>query len=182
MSEGGPSRNSGEPPQRAELSVEVIRHGGVWEHSGISDAAMILAAHAAFAESPPETPALYEATIVLTDDSEIRELNRNWRGKDQPTNVLSFPSGDAPGEPGALGDIVIAYETARKEADEESIALEDHVSHLVVHGVLHLLGFDHTNEDEAEKMEDLERKALASIGVADPYGGDEAGLSEVPSS
>jgi len=182
MSEGGSSRNSGEPPERSELSVEVIRHGGVWDHSGISDAAMILAAHAAFAEAPPETPALYEATIVLTDDTEMRDLNRDWRGKDRPTNVLSFPSGDAPGEPGALGDIVIAYETARKEADEESIALEDHVSHLVVHGVLHLLGFDHLNEDEAGKMEDLERDALASIGIADPYAGDEAGLAEVPSS
>jgi probable rRNA maturation factor len=77
---------------------------------------------------------------------------------------------------------VIAYETARKEADDDGIALEDHIAHLVAHGVLHLLGFDHMQEDEAEKMEDLERKALASIGIADPYAGDEAGLAEVPSS
>jgi len=182
MSEGGPSRNSGEPPPRPELSVEVIRHGGVWEQSPISDATVVLAAHAAFAEAFPEMPALYEVTIVLTDDTEMRDLNRDWRAKDQPTNVLSFPSGDAPGEPGALGDIVIAYETARAEADDEGTALEDHVAHLVVHGVLHLLGFDHMKEDEAEKMEDLERKALASIGIADPYAGEEAGLAEVPSS
>jgi probable rRNA maturation factor len=182
MSEHGPSSNSGEPSQRAAFSVEVIRHGGIWEQSGINDATVILAAHAAFAEAPPQTPAHYEATIVLTDDTEMRDLNRAWRSKDQPTNVLSFPSGDAPCEPGALGDIVIAYETVRKEAEDDGIALEDHVSHLVVHGVLHLLGFDHLQQDEAEKMEDLERKALASTGIADPYAGEEAGLAEVPSS
>jgi probable rRNA maturation factor len=112
MSEGGPSRNSGEPPQRADLAVEVVRHGGTWDGSAISDATVKLAALAAFAEAPPPDPAVYEATVVLTDDTEMRDLNRNWRGKDQPTNVLSFPAGETPGEPGALGDIVIAYETA----------------------------------------------------------------------
>jgi probable rRNA maturation factor len=180
MSEGGPSRNSGEPPQRADLAVEVVRHGGTWDGSAISDATVKLAALAAFAEAPPPDPAVYEATVVLTDDTEMRDLNRNWRGKDQPTNVLSFPAGETPGEPGALGDIVIAYETALMEADETRIAFADHVSHLVVHGVLHLLGFDHMQDDDAERMEDMERKALASIGIADPYGyGDEASPAEV---
>jgi probable rRNA maturation factor len=169
MTEDGPRPNIAEPPQAATLAVEVIRHGGAWDESAISDATVELAAHAAFAAAPPKTPAAYEATVVLTDDAEMRDLNREWRGKDAPTNVLSFPAGDAPGEPGALGDVVIAYGTARKEADDEGIALTDHVSHLVVHGVLHLLGFDHTRDDEAEQMEGLERRALGSLGIADPY-------------
>jgi probable rRNA maturation factor len=169
MSEDGPSREIDEPAQAVTLAVEVVRHGGAWEHTAISDPAVELAAHAAFTEAPPAEPAPYEITIALTDDAEMRDLNRTWRGKDQPTNVLSFPAGDAPGEHGALGDVVIAYETTQREAEEAGIALSDHVSHLVVHGVLHLLGFDHLNDDEAEQMEDLERKALASLGIADPY-------------
>ena len=109
----------------------------------------------------------------------MQTLNSQWRGKDAPTNVLSFPAGDAPGEPGPLGDIVIAYETAAKEAEEATMPFGDHVSHLVVHGVLHLLGFDHMQDDEAERMEQLERRGLASLGIADPYRDDgEAGLAE----
>jgi probable rRNA maturation factor len=180
MSEGGPSRSSGEPPQAVTFAAEVVRHGGAWDDSTISDATVELAAQAAFAQAMPSVPAPYEATIVLTDDAEIRDLNRTWRGKDNSTNVLSFPAGDVPGETGALGDVVIAYETTRAEADETNIALADHVSHLVVHGVLHLLGFDHLNDAEAGQMEDLERHALASLGISDPYGhGDEASLAEV---
>ena len=173
MTEDGPSRNIAELPRDRGLTVEVVRHGGAWEDAAISDATVALAAHAAFAAAPLP-PASYAATIVLTDDAEIRGLNRIWRGKDAPTNVLSFPAGDGPGETGPLGDIVIAYETALREADDEAIALADHVSHLVVHGVLHLLGFDHMQEDEAERMEDLERQALASLGIADPYRGEGA--------
>ncbi|MGH6735640.1 MAG: rRNA maturation RNase YbeY [Methyloceanibacter sp.] len=179
MSEGGPSRNSAEPAQRAELVVEVVRHGGAREASGISDATVELAAHAAFAVAPPRPPAFYEITIVLTDDVEMREINRSWRDKDAPTNVLSFPAGDAPGEPRFLGDVVIAYETALKEAIESGVPLADHISHLAVHGILHLLGFDHIDDEAAERMEGLERTALASLGVADPYRGGETALAEV---
>ena len=180
MSEDGPSRNSGEPPQAVTLVAEVVRHGGAWDDAAISDAMVELAAHAAFAQALPAVPASYEVTIALTDDAEMRDLNRTWRGKDEPTNVLSFPAGDAPGESGALGDVVIAFETTNAEADSAGVPLSDHVSHLVVHGVLHLLGFDHLNDAEAEQMEDLERKALASLGISDPYGHeDEAGLAEV---
>ena len=180
MSEGGPRRNSAEPPQRAELAVEVVRHGGAWEDSNISDATVELAAHAAFAVAIPPIEAAYDVTIVLTDDAEMAELNHTWRGKDAPTNVLSFRAGDGPGEPGPLGDIVIAFETAQREADEENTALADHVSHLVVHGVLHLLGLDHMQDAEAEQMEELERSALASLGIADPYEcAGETGLAEV---
>lgn len=180
MSEDGPSRHIGEPPQAATLVVEVVRHGAAWEDSTVSDAAVELAAHAAFNQAPPSAPALYTATILLTEDAEMRELNRTWRSKDEPTNVLSFPAGDAPGTGGTLGDVVVTYETTSAEAVEARISLSDHVSHLVAHGVLHLLGFDHLNDKEAEQMEDLEKKALAALGIADPYAsGSKAGLVEV---
>jgi probable rRNA maturation factor len=182
MTEDGPSRSIAAPAQPSALVVEVVHHGGAWTNAGISDATVKLAAHAAFAEATPTPPASYEIAIVLTDDAEMRTLNRSWRGKDVATNVLSFPAGDAPGEPGPLGDVVIAYETAVKEAAGEKLTLADHVSHLVVHGVLHLLGFDHMQDDEAERMEDLERRGLASLGIADPYRDEgEAGLAEAAS-
>ena len=180
MTEDGPRRNSVEPPQRADLAVEVVRHGGAWEDSAISDATVERAARAAFVVATPRTAAAYDVTIVLTDDAEMAELNRTWRGKDAPTNVLSFPAGDGPGEPGPLGDVVIAYETALRESDGENTTLADHFSHLVVHGVLHLLGLDHMQDAAAERMEDLERRALASLGIADPYACEgKAGLAEV---
>lgn len=180
MTEDGPSPNNAGPAQPANLAVEVVRHGGAWQDTAIADAAVELAAHAAFAEATPKAPSSYEVTVVLTDDSEMRDLNRDWRGNDAPTNVLSFPAGKALGEPASLGDVVIAFETAQKEAQEEGISLGDHVSHLVIHGMLHLLGFDHQQDDEAERMEGLEKRALASLGIADPYAhGEEAGLAEV---
>ncbi|MBT4907841.1 MAG: rRNA maturation RNase YbeY [Rhodospirillaceae bacterium] len=125
-----------------------------------------------------------ELGVRLTDDAEIRALNRDWRGRDAATNVLSFALDDAPGdsimenspENGAamLGDVVVAYETCAAEAVDQSKALAHHLSHLVVHGTLHLLGFDHETDDEAETMEALERAVLARIGVPDPYRGSEA--------
>ena len=113
-----------------------------------------------------------EVAIVLTDDSGIRTLNRDWRGIDKPTNVLSFPSAPTPGTDASarmLGDIAIAYETTRREAESEHKPFADHLSHLAVHGFLHLVGYDHENDADAGEMEDLERTILASIGVPDPY-------------
>ena len=112
-----------------------------------------------------------EVAIVLTDDAAIRKLNRSWRKRDRPTNVLSFP---APREPAAsrrrlLGDVVIAYETAAREAKAEGKPLKNHVSHLAVHGFLHLLGYDHETAEEAEEMEGLERAILFTLGVPDPF-------------
>ncbi|MET0429192.1 MAG: rRNA maturation RNase YbeY [Microvirga sp.] len=112
-----------------------------------------------------------EVGVLLTDDARIRDLNRSWRGKDTPTNVLSFPAPENPGVhfPRYLGDLALAYETLAREAEDESKPLAHHFAHLVVHGVLHLLGHDHEVEDEAQLMEALEVKALATLGIADPY-------------
>ncbi len=110
-----------------------------------------------------------EISVVLCDDAEIRRLNRQWRGKDAATNVLSFPTPPGPGSDRHRGDIVIAYETVEREANEEAKRFDHHLSHMAVHGYLHLTGFDHENEGDAEEMEQLEREILASIGIADPY-------------
>jgi probable rRNA maturation factor len=113
----------------------------------------------------------FEASVMLTNDAQIQELNRTWRNKDKPTNVLSFPSPEQPGATGPryLGDIALAYETLVRESEDESKELAHHFAHLIVHGVLHLLGYDHEVEAEAEIMEALEVKALATLGIADPY-------------
>lgn len=118
-----------------------------------------------------------EISMVLSDDATVQGLNRDWRGKDKPTNVLSFATlddEDAPqvdGAPLLLGDIILAFATCRDEAVELGKPLSEHLCHLVVHGVLHLLGYDHEDdESEAEEMECLETTILAGFGIADPYG------------
>ena len=113
-----------------------------------------------------------ELSLVFTDDANIRTINAKWRHIDKATNVLSFPAfpiqpGQQPGP--ILGDIVIARETVQREAQEENKSFDDHLSHLIVHGLLHLTGYDHQNDEEAEQMESLERKILASLGISDPY-------------
>jgi probable rRNA maturation factor len=115
-----------------------------------------------------------ELSIVLADDAEQRRLNRDWRGIDRPTNVLAFAGGDPRAQRSAetpllLGDVVLAYETVAREAAEQRKAVADHLRHLVVHGVLHLLGYDHVEPGEALAMERLETSILAAMGVADPY-------------
>ena len=116
-----------------------------------------------------------ELAVMLTDDTGIRTLNNNWRGIDKPTNVLSFPALPPTGPSGPddaprmLGDIAIAYETVRKEADEEQKPFDHHLSHLAVHGYLHLIGYDHENDADAEAMESLETEILAHLGIPDPY-------------
>jgi probable rRNA maturation factor len=116
-----------------------------------------------------------EVSLLFCDDGRIQELNRDWRGLDKPTNVLSFPAApeDRLASAPLLGDIAIAFETVTKEARDEDKTLSDHASHMIVHGFLHLLGYDHENEEEAEEMEDLERRALARLGIADPYAASE---------
>ena len=114
-----------------------------------------------------------EVSVRVVDEDESRSLNKTYRDRDKPTNVLSFPSGIGdymPGdEPKPLGDIVICAPVVEREAAEQGKSLDDHWAHLVVHGALHLLGFDHENDTDAMEMENLEREILASRGIADPY-------------
>ena len=172
MADGGPSRSSGASP----LEIEIVRHSELWDSIEVSGDTLSRAALAAFAASSAAPDAPCEVTLVLTDDDEMRELNRTWRGKDSSTNVLSFPVGEpvgeAHGEPSPLGDIVLAGEAVIEEAKVKGIPAADHAAHLVVHGMLHLLGFDHERDADAERMESLETKVLAGLGIADPYAGD----------
>ncbi len=108
-------------------------------------------------------------TILLTDDKEVRGLNSNYRKKNKPTNVLSFPDGETHGDFISLGDIVLAYDTIAREADDQGKKFVHHAQHLVVHGVLHLLGYDHEIDDEADAMEKREIKILGLMGIANPY-------------
>jgi probable rRNA maturation factor len=108
--------------------------------------------------------------ILVEDDAGIRALNRQWRGIDAPTNVLSFPAAAIPsGAPKHLGDIAVSYETVVRESRAQSRPYAHHVAHLAVHGLLHLLGYDHQDEGAADAMEDFERKILARLGIPDPY-------------
>ena len=130
------------------------------------------AVHAAVAQSRHPGLSDSEVSVKLTSDEEVRGLNAAWRGKDKPTNVLSFPMAEESELAGAqlLGDVVLAHGICAAEAAERKVAIEVHAAHLVVHGTLHLLGYDHeTSDEDAGEMEEAERRALASIGIADPY-------------
>ncbi len=112
-----------------------------------------------------------EAAVLLTDDAEMRALNKQWRGFDKPTDVLSFPGDgpEIPGQPQYLGDIAIGYDTAQRDASAMGRAFEGHAAHLLIHGFLHLLGYDHVEAEDAKVMEPLEVELLASLGWPDPY-------------
>ena len=112
-----------------------------------------------------------EVSIVLADDLAIRVLNRDWRGIDKPTNVLSFPAADRKTSEDArlLGDIIIAFETLERECDNESRIFLHHLAHLAVHGFLHLIGYDHQTDSQAEEMEGLESKIMTRLNLPDPY-------------
>lgn len=129
---------------------------------------------------------MIEIAIKLSSDDEVQNLNRDYRGKDKPTNILSFPqtppdllqaiatsvNGPAAGDDGEaiLGDMILAREVCVREAEEKGISLKEHVTHLIVHGTLHLLGYDHIEDEEATDMEALEIQILAGLGISDPYG------------
>ena len=124
----------------------------------------------ALKQSGAKVRGVSELSIVLTDDAEQQGLNRDWRGIDKPTNVLSFPQIEPFGPvTGILGDIVLARETLEREAAELGKPFADHYTHLVVHGFLHILGYDHIEEAQALVMEGLETKILATLGIPDPY-------------
>ncbi|QPC88585.1 rRNA maturation RNase YbeY [Mesorhizobium sp. NBSH29] len=153
------------------VSIDVLVETGDWPPEPALIAIADAAVNAAFAELGL-TGSATELSLVFTDDSHIQALNGEWRGKDKATNVLSFPAfqlrkGGA--LPPMLGDVILAFETVFREATLEHKAFDHHLSHLLVHGVLHLLGYDHETEDEAEEMEGLERAILARLAICDPY-------------
>ena len=170
----GRNRNSGPMPPFVLPITEVLVVAGCWQTEPDAEAVIQLAIAAA-AHMVDSDDGEAELAVMLTDDAGIRTLNANWRGIDKPTNVLSFPAlqptgaGGPDDAPRMLGDIAIAYETTRKEADDEQKPFDHHLSHLAVHGFLHLMGYDHDKDDDAEAMETLEQEILAQLGIPDPY-------------
>jgi probable rRNA maturation factor len=171
------------------LDISFSLEAGDWE-TAVADVEQLVetAARAAFeaAERPEildNAPA--EMSLVLADDALVQTLNRDYRDKDKPTNVLSFAlldgsddSDDAlareEGMPILIGDVILAFETVRREAREQGKSIENHLTHLVIHGVLHLLGYDHQSDPDADRMERLETSILARMGIADPYSANPA--------
>ena len=154
------------PAARAKLKIDVLVDSDLWQEPGKARSIVRRAvAQAAAAASTTGT----ELAIVLTDDSAIRQLNRLWRGIDAATNVLSFPSKQTADEPAHLGDIVLAHQTIAREASAEGKPFAHHLAHLVVHGFLHLIGYDHEIDEDAEAMEALEQEILAQLGIPDPH-------------
>ncbi len=164
-------------PQPDEANVFVDVADAAWrcgELANLEDDT-IAAVLAALRGRAPEGPV--EVSVRLTGDNEIRNLNRDWRGQDKATNVLAFAldtEEGAPGIPTPLGDVVVAFETCCREAQAENKPVADHLRHLLVHGTLHLLGFDHEDARDADRMESEERSILAGLGVPDPYADSEA--------
>jgi probable rRNA maturation factor len=174
------------PMARLALPIsEVLVVADCWQAEGDAEAVIhrAIATAAGFVESDLADKGFGEAelAVMLTDDAGIRTLNLNWRGIDKPTNVLSFPALPPTGRAGPddappmLGDIAIAYETTRREADDEQKPFDHHLSHLAVHGFLHLIGYDHESDAEAEAMETLEAEILAQLGIPNPYADRDAG-------
>jgi probable rRNA maturation factor len=179
-----------EDPEPA-LAVEILIESEAWrmlpEAEDIVRRAIAFAATCPYPTLPREPGGVgwghcrnAELSVLLCDDEAIAHVNAQWRGQHKPTNVLSFPApplqSAVPDGKIPLGDIAIAYETLAREAEENGKTLSEHLSHLVVHGFLHLLGYDHHMDDEAERMERLERDILARIGVADPYAACDADI------
>jgi probable rRNA maturation factor len=164
-----------------ELDIQISVEEGDWpsEETLQAHAERVLGAAATylheFVGQPfPKVPP--ELSLVFTDDASIREINAEWRSQDKPTNVLSFPA--FPLQPGGmpgpmLGDIIIARETVEREAIELEKSFDEHLTHLMAHGLLHLFGYDHMNNAEAEIMEGLETRILAGLGLSDPYAGQD---------
>ena len=165
----------------SKLDIQISVEEGDWpsEEELQSLAERVLGEAAAYLKKHEKQPfprTATELSLVFTDDASIREINAEWRSQDKATNVLSFPA--FPLEPGGkpgpmLGDIIIARETVEREAVELEKSFDDHLTHLLVHGFLHLFGYDHMNNSEAERMEGLETRILAGLGLSDPYAGQD---------
>ena len=153
------------------IVLDCVSESPLWDKRPMMEALAQRALAEAAKECGQELMPGAEIALLLVDDARMRDINKEWRGQDKPTNVLSFQSvtPDRLSLAPMLGDIIMAYETVEREAQDEHKSFEDHASHLIVHGFLHLLGHDHMNETDAEVMEALETRILASLGIADPY-------------
>ncbi|MEZ5892388.1 MAG: rRNA maturation RNase YbeY [Parvularculaceae bacterium] len=147
--------------------IEVVTGDEGWAEALPDADALAAACHRAALAFEPRLDG--EIALLLCDDAEMAGLNKQFRGKDGPTNVLSFPSGEAEG---FLGDMALARETCEREAAAKAVPLRDHAAHLIIHGMLHLIGYDHETETEAAAMERREVDILTALGVSDPYAGD----------
>ncbi len=163
--------------------VKIAAPSSLWEHSIENLADLVTRSVVRAVAVSNRVHGNSEVSVVLSDDRELRILNNEYRGKDAPTNVLSFPGDDLDtsedsftslGRPLILGDVVVAFETIRREAEDQGKALPDHLAHMLVHGVLHLCGFDHEQSEDAEIMESMERGILREFGIADPYEAEKA--------
>ncbi|WP_334176497.1 rRNA maturation RNase YbeY [Pseudoxanthobacter sp.] len=165
------------------VGLDIVVEAGEWADEDVLEAlaARALGVAAGLSGSAPDDdtpPGPCEVALCFADDARVQDINRTHRGKDKPTNVLSFPAADMPGAPFRfLGDIILAYETVVREAAADGKTFDDHLTHLMVHGFLHLLGYDHETVAEAEEMEALETAILSRLGIADPHA---APLDETP--
>ena len=164
---------------KLDIQIAIEAEGWAQEAELESLAGKVLEAAAEYlrSEGKQPFPAMpIEVSLVFSSDEQVRAVNAEWRGQDKPTNVLSFPAfplvpGGKPGP--MLGDIIIARETVEREAGDLEKSFTDHLTHLMVHGFLHLFGYDHMDGDEAERMESLETRILAALGLSDPYAGQD---------
>jgi len=162
------------------LSLSMLVEGGDWEAAGDFEPLTEKVLAKAQSLCGVKLMAGAEVSLLLCDDARIREINREWRGLDKPTNVLSFPAApkEALAKSPMVGDIAVAFETVTREAQEEGKTFADHYAHMIVHGFLHLVGYDHESDAEAEEMEALEIRILGELGIADPYASGELDIRE----
>ena len=153
-------------PHAAAPAIDILVQSPLWSAQPLAEQTVREAIVAASATISTKNG---ELSIVLTDDSSIRALNRQWRGIDKPTNVLSFPGLGIDDGPRMFGDIVIAYETLKRECEQDQREFLHHLAHLAVHGFLHLIGYDHETDAEADKMEGLESRIMTRLNLPDPY-------------
>lgn len=170
----GEAREEPEPTPAGAVDLDITQAGGDWSAFEEVEALVRVAGAALARHAEGEGLLGRQASVVLADDATVQRLNATYRAKDKPTNVLSFPFEPPPGMPESeadvyLGDIILAVETLQREAADLAIPPAHHLQHLVVHGLLHLLGFDHIEDGEAEEMEAIETQVLAGLGIADPY-------------
>ena len=155
----------------AGVEIDIAFHCDDWHEALPSVEALSRRAAAAALVTASVPHSNCELSIVLVDDATVQALNRDWRDRDAPTNVLAFPGdmGVADGQPSLLGDVIVAFGVSRREAVRDGKTLADHLTHLIVHGTLHLMGYDHETEEDAQEMEALETRILDDLGIADPY-------------